>query len=126
MTDYRIYVSERGFPLLYIHQPNDVPTLTLENYTKWYEGIYLVHPNGNVTKVESSDVTAVTDGHDDARWVDHLYHPRLLYRLAKHLGAVVCERSHEVAIGRWMLESGNCDDLVEVLAFDDPYFNDES
>lgn len=124
MSEPCIYLSERGFPLLYIHEPNDVPTVTLENYTKWYEGIYLVHPDGRVEKVDSGQILALMDKYPDAWWRDHLYHPRLLYRLATELGACVCERSVEVAIGRWMLESGSCDDVTENLKFIDPHINE--
>lgn len=124
MSKPQTYLSERGFPLLYIQEPSDRPTITLENYTKWYEGIYLVQPNGQVTKVESDTILSLMDKYPDAWWHDHLYHPRLLYRLATELDAYLCERSIEVAIGRWMLESGGCDEEVEKFKFDDPSIND--
>lgn len=116
----RTYLSERGFPLLYVSEPGSVPTLTLENYTKWYEGLYLVTPEGAVQKVAIEIVELVMDKHDDALWIDHVYHPRLLYRLAQHLGAELDERALEVAIGRWMLESGVCDAMTAALKFDHP------
>lgn len=116
----RTYISERGFPLLYVSQPGPKSVLTLENYTKWYEGLYLVMPDGTIEKVTIGVVELVADKHHDALWVDHLYHPRLLYRLAQHLGAELDERALEVAIGRWMLESGTCDALFTSLNFDDP------
>jgi hypothetical protein len=121
MSDsHRIYESERGFPLLYVYQPGPNPVLTLENYTKWYEGIYLVMPDGSVQKVGVDTIDEVQNKHRDALWVDHLYHPRLLYRVARHLNADIDERAVEVAIGRWMLESGNCHREVETLKFEDP------
>lgn len=114
----RIYLSERGHSLLYVDQPVDLPVLTLENYTKWYEGLYLVMPDGAVEKIAVEVVELVMDKYPDALWVDHLYHPRLLNRLADHLGALLDERAHEVAIGRWMLESDTCGAVVHALKFD--------
>jgi hypothetical protein len=115
-----LYLSERGQALLYVGEPCSIPVLTLENCAKWYEGLYMVMPDGRVQKVDIEVTSMVMDTHRDALWVDHLYHPRLLWRLAKHLGATLDERAHEVAIGRWMLESGNCDAQVSALNFDDP------
>lgn len=115
-TIYRTYVSRRGFPLLYVGKPMAVPVLTLENYTKWY-GIYLVMPDGTVQGVNPSDIESMTTAYLDAIWADHLYSPHLLYRLAKHLRAELDERAMEVAIGRWLLESGKYDAFVNEQKF---------
>lgn len=118
MPEIRTYLSKRGFPLLFVQPPLDVPVLTAENYDKWYE-LYLVQPDGSVTQVDSTAVLDVADKHPDARWVDHLYHPRLLYRLAKHLGAELDERLLEVATGRWIFESEDGQFPAEL--FSDPF-----
>lgn len=100
----RIYETKRGLPLLYVGQPpEDKPILALENYDKWYTP-YLVLPNGAVVEVEADAMSLVMDTYPDALWVDHLFSPRYLYRLANQLGAILDERSLEVAAGRWALE----------------------
>lgn len=118
MPEVRNYTTRRGHQLLYVHKPCDVPVVTLENYTKWYN-IYLVMPDGSIQDVPASVVLEVCDKYPDARWVDHLYHPRLLYRVAHHLNATTCERSIEVAIGRWILESMDRQEEVD-RNFHDP------
>lgn len=102
-SKYHIYFSERNFPLLYVGEPLDVPVITLENYTKWYE-IYMVTSNGQVKKVPISIVQEVMEKYTDALWHDHHIHPRLLYRIAALIGGCVDERAIEVAAGRWMIE----------------------
>jgi hypothetical protein len=47
------------------------------------------------------------DNDDDALWVDHLFSPRLLYRVAQKLECCIDERSVEVALGRWIIEGEN-------------------
>lgn len=119
----RVYLSERMHTLLYVGAPINIPVLTLENYTKWYE-LHLVNPDGSVTTVDSSVIDAVQDQHRDARWVDHLYHPRLLYRVAEYLNAAVDERAVEVAAGRWILESTQFENELERFKFHDPSLDD--
>lgn len=113
----KTYTSKRNHPLLFVGEPSTDPILTAENYTKWYE-LYLVQPDGSVTEVAVEDLQLVMEQHDDARWVDHLYHPRLIYWLADQLKAEIDERLIEVAIGRWILESGDTGFPVEL--FNDP------
>lgn len=103
MKHYRVYFSPRCKPLLYMGNPCEVPVVTLENYTKWYE-IFLVMPDGSVQAVDSGIVTDIEDPKVRRMWVDHHYHPRLLYRLAEYYKGTVDERAVEVAAGRWMIE----------------------
>ena len=122
MTKHRNYFSDRGLPLLFVHRLNNIPVVALENYTKWYS-IYLIVPNGGkgeVVKIDPRTIFEVCAKYSDARWVDHLYHPRLLYRLAQHLNATVCERSAEVAAGRWIMESREFEDECDRFKFHDP------
>lgn len=102
-TEYRTYYSERGMPLLYVHEPDTIPVVTLENYTKWYT-LHTVNPDGSVTKIDGRILSEVMDKYHDAAWTDHRFSPRFIYRLAQHLGADVDERAIECALGRWMLE----------------------
>lgn len=114
----RNYYSPRGHQLLYVGDPVSVPVITLENYTKWYE-IYVISPEGRVEKVDSDLVLAVLGEYHDAQICDHVFHPRLLYRIAQELGGEVEERAAEVAAGRWMLEARNTDEFH----FSDPNIN---
>jgi hypothetical protein len=101
--DIRVYHSNRGFPLLYMGLPLEVPVVTMENYTKWYR-IYMVMPDGSVEDV-SALIDEVMAQYPDAMMSDHCYHPRLLYRLAEMNKACVDERAIEVAAGRWVIEA---------------------
>jgi hypothetical protein len=103
VSDKHLYLTPRGHALLYVNQPLDVPVVTLENYAKWYE-VYLVNPDGEVQKVDPDLINTVQNKHSDALWVDHHFHPRLLYRLAEWIGGTVDERAVEVAAGRWVIE----------------------
>lgn len=102
------YLSKRNIPLLYIGEPVSVPVLTLENYTKWYN-IYLVMPDGAVDTVNSDVILDIVSQYQSREypclWVDHLYHPFLLEKLAEKLNAELDERAQEVAAGRWYFES---------------------
>lgn len=104
-----MYLSPRGNPLLYVREPTTVPIVTLENYTKWYE-IFLVMPDGSVQEIDSDLIFDIDDSKVGCLWIDHLYHPRLLYRIAERLNACVDERAVEVAAGRWMIEQVNSDE----------------
>lgn len=106
------YLSARGIPLLYVRAPGDKPVLTLENYTKWY-GMDLVMPSGLVEGVDPEIMSAAADEEKYCVMGDHLFHPRLLIRVAKKLDAYLDERAVEVAAGRWMLESSMVEDIVE-------------
>lgn len=103
MTDKSIYMTPNNHMLLWNRLPLECPVVTLENYEKWYE-IFIVTPNGQVEAVPVETIRAVMDKYHDTHWVDHCYHPRLLYRLAKHLGGCVDPIAVEVAIGRWLIQ----------------------
>lgn len=117
--EYRVYLSDRGHPLLFMGQPIGSAVLTLENYTKWYE-LYLVYPDASVKKVDVVAVQEVMEENPNAFWYDHLYHPQLLYSLATKLGAELDERALEVAIGRWMLEGPDDCKTATELKFTEP------
>lgn len=112
----RQYLSERGFPLLYIGEPLSVPVITLENYTKWYS-IYRIEPDGTVNKIPPEVIDEVMARHEDAFYVDHNPHPRLLFRLSVMLGADLDERAEEVATGRWIQEVLDPRALVLIAQF---------
>ncbi len=102
--------------------PTDRPILSIPNYCKWY-AFCLVHPNGTVAEVDYEDYEPVEssnwvppigvdpDAYDDLRypkqfhcWADHVPNPAQLERVAAQLGAVWCEQSREMIIGRYQQE----------------------
>lgn len=100
---HKLYYSDRSNPLI-ATQVLDVPIVTLENYEKWY-CIYLLHPDGTVTKVPLQIIEKVNNNPKRALWVDHRYHPELLLRIAKEIGGVADLVTLEIAAGRWVMEA---------------------
>jgi hypothetical protein len=119
LSALRTYVSPRGHALLYTGDPVATPVLTAENYTKWYE-LYVVQPDGSVAEVDIVSVEDASANDPAALWIDHLYHPRLLHRLAQYLQAELDERLLEVAIGRWLLEGPDDGKTATALLFVEP------
>lgn len=103
MSNYRTYLSERGIPLVYIGQPRDRPVLTVENYRKWY-GFHLVQPDGSVTSLSSDDYYEIQDHDINAISGDHLYSPRLYYRIVAALNLRRCSETIDMLTGRWVSE----------------------
>lgn len=111
------YFSARNLQLLYVGKPVSVPVITLENYTKWYS-VHVVMPDGSVKVASVSDIpTEMLPPF--AIWSDHCIHPYALELLAKIHGGEVDERAQEVAIGRWILETGLYDELITKEHFND-------
>lgn len=114
-----IYFSPRGSMLLWHGEATKEPVITLENTSKWYE-IYMVSLEG-VLQVPIELIEEISDKEGIQLWVDHLYHPRLLYRLAEHYKGYVDPIAIEVATGRWLQEDGGKFDD----SFYDPSLSDE-
>lgn len=95
--------SDRQIPLIYQDNNRSIPVVTLENYCKWY-WIFIVFPNGYVTRAEYNTLSALEDKYGKPLMGDHIFHPKLLELLAEHLEGVVDEVTLETALGRWMLE----------------------
>lgn len=100
----KLYVSDRNLPLL-CQEPDTFgrPTVTLENYCKWY-GIFVLYPDGRVESIDHGLIGEVADRIGGSVMGDHNFHPRLLNELAKELKGIACYRSIEVAGGRWVNE----------------------
>ena len=112
MNEYKLYFNERGHPLVYVEPLNSCgyknPTLTVENYCKWY-ALYLVHPDGKVTTVDAEvyeRVSRKTNGLITI-WGDHVINPLAFKLVGELLGAHVDSRSMEMVIGRWEIEHNN-------------------
>jgi hypothetical protein len=103
MANNHHYTTERGHHLLFMGQPLDKPVLTLENYGKWYE-MHVIQPDGTVAAVDVKVLSETMDIYSDALWIDHLFSPRLIYRVAQQMDYYVDERALEVALGRWVME----------------------
>jgi hypothetical protein len=86
--------------------------ITVENYEKWYN-LYIIQPTGEVEIVP----TGVIDDYYPGRyWVDHVWHPALALKVAKHLGGEVPATSLEVIAGRWVLKR----ELIEEITYELP------
>lgn len=93
-------------PLVYYGEKPAVPTLTVENYLKWYD-IHVIYPDGRVEIVDH-------DLLDDA-WSDHNFKPWVCHRIAKQTGFEWHDESLEMIIGRYVTECEQipwyCDDV---------------
>lgn len=99
---YRMFFSDRGLPLVLCQAPVFMPTLTVENYCKWYR-LYLVHPDGRVAPVDFPEwAEGVDDG--QAAYVDHVPNPNAVVAWANRSGYAVDSQSHEMMVGRWEME----------------------
>lgn len=98
------YVSYRDIPLL-CQDPDEHgrPTVTMENYCKWY-GVFILHADGSVTQVPIEDIVEILDKAEGILMIDHCYHPQLLHEIAKKIGGVADSLSLEVTAGRWVIE----------------------
>lgn len=95
----QVFRSDRGMPLL-CQEVYDTPTITLENYEKWYN-IFVIQPDGTVEIVNPGLIDELNDG---TLWVDHTFHPKLLLLIAKHYKGHVPATTLELAAGRWVME----------------------
>lgn len=103
MSNYKVFLSDRGIPLVYMGGLTQKPVLTVENYCKWY-GFYLVHQDGTVTSVDEDAYHKAMHADPEAVSGDHVYSPRMMRIIADQLGAHLCNQSLEMVVGRWMLE----------------------
>ena len=100
---YKIYLSERNIPLIFIRKAEDnitTPVLTAELSSKWYT-LYLIHPNGSVEAIDPN----IED--DDVRYIDNLWHPEDLVKFCEKRGYGIDELFYEMLLGRWMNEIEN-------------------
>lgn len=100
----RTYESKRGNKLVLVGEVFR-PTLTVENYCKWYE-LHLVRPDGRVEEVsfEQLDDLANKLGLRGSAYVDHVPNPEVVQELADENEWDVDDVSMEVMVGRWQLE----------------------
>jgi len=100
MPVYLTYYSDRMHPLVYMGvAPRESPTLTVENYIKWYS-LHLVHLDGSV------DVVNFPEWGPSGRggFVDHVPDPVACQKLAADNGWVWDENSLDMIWGRWRRE----------------------
>lgn len=95
--------SRRNLPLVYQGPLPTITTLTVENYCKWYE-LQAVHPDGRVEPVSYGALEGFRDGNEMTPYVDHVPNPVLVERLCNAMGWELDEQSHEMMIGRWVME----------------------
>src|SRR5690606_15381227 len=95
----RVYLSDRNIPLVFHGWPPNKPTITVENYCKWYN-LFIVNPDGSVGKVPVYDHSK----YEGTTWYDHVPHPGWVKFLEREYGYEVDDESFEMMIGRYHLE----------------------
>jgi hypothetical protein len=98
------HYSDRGFPLM-VREDVLRPTLTVEDYTKWY-AFYILYPSGLVSKFYQE---YLYDNFEGAAWCDHVPNPAFYDHVCDQLDLEPHERSREVIVGRWYTEVVNCE-----------------
>lgn len=99
MSEFKTYLSARNIPLVFIEAKSTFPILTVENYCKWYD-VYLVQPDGKVEVVRDPEFAVNA-------WSDHVPRIKECLELADRLGAIWCENSLDMIVGRYQREIVN-------------------
>lgn len=80
--------------LLVLQAPYKVPVITVTQNRKWYTP-FLVFPNGYVTQL---DITSELE----YGYVDHMFDPDMLQKLAKDIGAIIDIDTWAVVCDAWL------------------------
>jgi len=92
------------------------PILYVTHDLKWYE-FALELPDGNLTTVEFDELEAYAAGLGVSPYVDHVPNPIVVGRMCDARGWDIDPISHELMIGRWVLEAlGGAGFLEEAYA----------
>lgn len=94
--------SKRGIPLICQDVRNE-PTITVENYCKWYD-IYVIYPDGSIVTASWTKMREIEESSGRTLIGDHIFHPLLLSEYANIIDGSVDEVSEEVVTGRWIFE----------------------
>lgn len=98
--------SNRNIPLIY-QGTSRVPTITVENYSKWYD-LYVVYPDGTVQAIDYyNSVEPNVESNGESSILDHTFNPLYVKRIAKFFNYQIDHVSLETIIGRWILEYRN-------------------
>jgi hypothetical protein len=99
-------VSENNHPLVLEYIPT-VPTITVENYCKWYT-LHVVFPDGRIECLLFPGMDDTGDEpENESGFVDHVPNPRAVRKMAERLGYEIDYDSLERMVGRWFLEVKN-------------------
>lgn len=108
----RIYRSERGIKLMLRRRRIVKPTITVEDYLKWYS-LYIVNESGRVIPLSFGDLPKPDLSGDGCSYTDHVPNPRSVVLYANRHKYDVDDRSFECIVGRWELEATrNYDDII--------------
>jgi hypothetical protein len=100
LSHLRYAVSARDIGLV-LQEPSSRPTVTVENYCKWY-ALYVLHPNGLVSEVDFGQLEAHSPG--VSAYLDHAPNPAAVVRWAMANSIEVDVDSLELMIARWVTE----------------------
>lgn len=110
------FVSPRGIELMW-QTVGDTPTVTVENYMKWYN-IFIINPDETVVAVDPALIKELSDVAGFPLQVDHTFHPKLLLLIAERIGGEVPYTTLEIVAGRWVIER----ELDENIAYHLPSY----
>lgn len=80
----------------------NVPTLTVEFYEKWYE-LWLVHIDGTKTSVSFGALEHIAAEFNVSAFCDHGPNPFVVEEYAVHKGYYLPLLAYELMCGRWVL-----------------------
>ena len=99
----KLYSSERDIPLVCMDYEITQPTITVENYIKWYD-LYLIDTDGKVATIPYELMEEISNEFNILFMGDHIFNPEAVIRLVDKHGWVIDDVSYEVIIGRWEQE----------------------
>jgi hypothetical protein len=79
------------------------PLLSVAYYVKWYT-FTLTHPDGATHELDFGCLEEYTRA-GESPYVDHVPNPAVVERMCESRGWELDELSHELLIGRWVLEA---------------------
>ena len=99
----KTYLSNRDLPLICTQKEIAQPTLTVENYVKWYN-LYLVMTDGTVEEVSIDLIKQFEIEFNLILLHNHCFNPLAIEKFADWCGWLLDDVSYEVIVGRWVIE----------------------
>ncbi len=109
-----VYFSERGIPLVFTGEPDeDAPTLTVENYMKWYT-LYAVFPDYTVKPICWGAGAEPWHGQKyEIEFADHCPRPSSVLKFVESTGYSFCGESESLILARYLHDIRDISDETE-------------
>ena len=92
--------GDHGYPLVFQGNPRAFPTVTVENYPKWYT-LYLVMPDGEVKHLVYTELLLPKKFRDQITFFDNVPNPWAVAYTAIYRNFLVDPVSFDAIIERW-------------------------